>query len=644
MRWTQARFQIVGLAVVVLVAGGCDALTGDDKSISLTFEDDAVTLGQGSADSVLITVNRSNYNDPVTLSIEGTLPPGVTASFTVNPIPTSLTTTHLRFVATGSAAPASGTVTVRATGNGIDAQTQQVDFDVVVTGSYTLGTLYSTVTAAQGGGADATILLTRSGGNAGNVSLTLSGAPAGVTPTFTQSPTVERGLTLSLAVAASVAPGTYSLTIGSSSPGITPDQSTPLTLVVTAPPTTTSVSLPFCSGSNLPIWFAHLNEGFPWQRVTPTGSAFTFAASDRVGIAYVLQGGNEFQMNVFYATRSELLGLTDRDCDGNKTLTGTVAGLTAGQSAIVVLGANGTTTTTTNYTLQGVASRPLDLIATRGTVDDFTGYVVPDRMIIRRSQDLTGTIPALDFTTAEAFATEPVTLTVSGFTSGFALEFNNTLWSATASYGALHSGVATGGSSTLHTVPAAQLAAGDLHELFIDAFQSNFQNGHALVSYFAGTGNRTETLGPLLSVPAVTMPATSPYVRMRGQLPSQVEYPSAVRFVFLQGLTGSRKLILLVTTAAYLGGTPTTWDLLVPDLGTVAGFNTAWMFTTGQSTPFSAEGYAARGDLLFGALPTIGETIKFGYRISQTSTAWRVPGVAARRDRRSPLATQYFSR
>jgi hypothetical protein len=642
MRWTQARSRIVGLVVVAFVAGGCDALTGNDKSIALTFDDVAVTVGQGSMDSVLITITRSNYDDPITLAVEGTLPPGVTASFTVNPIPTGLTTTHLRFVATGSAAPASGTVTVRATGNGIAAQTREVDFDVVVTGSYTLGTLYSTVTAAQGGGADATILLTRSGGNAGNVSLTVSGAPAGVTPTFTQSPSSARGLTLSLAVAASVAPGSYSLTVGSSSPGITPDQSTPLTLVVTAPPTTTSVSLPFCSG-NLPIWFAHVNEGFPWQRVTPTGSAFNFAASDRVGIAYVLQSGNEFQINVFYASRSELLGLTDRDCDGTKSLTGTVAGLTAGQSAIVVLGANGTSTTTTSYSLQDVAARPLDLIATRGTIDQ-VGYIVPDRMIVRRSQDLTGTIPALDFTAAEAFATVPVTLTVSGFTSGFGLEFNNNLWSATASYGAVHSGVATGGTATMHTVPGAQLVAGDLHELFIDAFQSNFQVGHSLVSYFAGTGDRTETLAPLLSIPAVTMPATSPYVRLRGQLPSQAEYPSAVRFVFLQGLTGSRKLILLVTTAAYLSGTPATWDLLMPDLNAVAGFNTAWAFTTDQATPFSAEGYSARGDLLFGALPALNETIKIGYRVSQTTTAWRMPLVDARRERRSPLLSQYFSR
>src|SRR5687768_7460096 len=103
MGCTVARLRTVVLAIVALGAAGCDALTGDDKSISLSFDDLAVIVGQGARDSVTITITRSNFNDPITLSVEGTLPQGVTTSFTVNPIPTGLTTSHLRFIASGSA-------------------------------------------------------------------------------------------------------------------------------------------------------------------------------------------------------------------------------------------------------------------------------------------------------------------------------------------------------------------------------------------------------------------------------------------------------------------------------------------------------------------------------------------------------------
>lgn len=640
MRGTALRHRIV-VTLFGCVLTGCDSLTGNkDKSIAFAVDDPAVAVAQGQRDSVTITLTRTNFDQPVTFSVEGTLPTGVTATFSVNPLQGAATTTKLRVLAAPSATPGVASVTIRATGEGVADKGQPVDVTVSVSGSYTLGVLNPSVTVAQGGGGDATVLLARSGGNASAVSLVVSGAPAGITATVA-SPTSERGATLIISATSGVAPGTYPITITSSAAGITPDQTTQLSIVVAQPSSTTTISIPFCAGG-VPMWFAFQNEGFAWQRVTASGTTFTFAATQKVGIAYTRQLGGEFETAVFFATRAELAGFTDRDCDGTKTLTGTVVGMTAGQSAQVVMGANSATTTSGNYTLQGVAARPLDLVATRGTRS--SGFLTPDRIVVRRSLDLTSTIPELDFTATESFGPVASTLAVSGFTTGFAIEFQNNLWTATSTYGVVQSGQAPGGGATLSSVPGAQLIAGDMHELLVDAFQSDFQVGHSSVSYFTTPGDRTETLGPLLTVPSVTMPSTSPYARLRGQLASQAEYGTAVQFVCFQGPTGSRRIILLVGTAAYYGARPATWDVVLPDFSSTPGFLTEWMPVTGQNLPYYAQAFAARGDVLFGAIPAPGETIKLAYRASSSSTLLRTAGSEEPRARRALRLNQYLRR
>jgi hypothetical protein len=390
----------------------------------------------------------------------------------------------------------------------------------------------------------------------------------------------------------------------------------------------------------MPAWFAYQNEGFAWQRVTATGNTFNFSATSKVAVAYTFVDGDDTQMNIFLATRNELSGITDRDCDGTKTLAGTVTGLTAGQSAYVVMGANGTTTTTANYTLQGVAERPLDLVATRGII---SGTLVPDKMIVLRSQALTSTIPALDFTAAESFAPVSTTLSVTGFNTGDAIDFVNNFWSATSTFGTVHAAQATGGSSTLFSVPAAQQISGDTHELLVDSYQPNGPTGTSIVTYFQTPTDRTEVLGPVVSEPEVAVLTSTPHARLRGQLASQAEYPSASRFVFFQGTTSVR-VVLLVGTADYFGATPGTWDLVVPDFTGTTGFSSTWMLTAGQTTPFHATAYAARGDLLFGALPVPGESIKFAYWVSSTSAQLRERRAPGMRARRAPLITQYLRR
>ena len=646
MRSTAASVRTAVVALLLLVAG-CGLFGGEDeKTFTLQLDASTVNVPQGSRDSVIVTLVRSGFDGPVELSIEGSLPSGVSVTYVPRTIPAGSTTSRVRFIATGAANPGTFTVTLRATGEGVPDKAVEIEGAVTLTGTFTLGTL-APLTVAQGGGGDATILLNRSGGNASSVDLSVSGLPSGMTATFAQTPSTDRAATLVVAAAAGVPTGDHTLTVTGAAAGITTNPTTTLMVNVIAAPATAVVSIPFCS-TQIPTWFAYQNQGFPWQRVTPTGNAFNFAATDRVAIAMVFQAGSSAETNVMFFTRTELLRMNQRDdCAGPKTLTGTATGLTAGQSAIVALGAADfgiASATSGNYTMNGVASRPLDLVASRGVISS-EGYFTADKLIVRRALDLTSTIPALDFASGEAFNPVTSNLTVTGFVSGNVILYRNNFWTTTNTYGILGVTEVPGGATTFLSMPGAQLGAGDKHELIIDSGTGVQQQvGHSSVVYFTTPGDRTETLGPLLSSPNVSIAASTPYARLRGQLPSQPEYGTAVRFVFFQAVTGGEKYLVLWGSAGHFGGLPTTWDIITPDLSGVTGFQSQWMPAMGQSTPFSAEAFTGSYEVLFFANPAAGESFKVGYRVIQTfSTLLRAESTGLRPRRPTQLG-QYLRR
>jgi hypothetical protein len=619
--------------IVIIVAGflGCDSSTANkEQRITLLVESEAVTLSQGQSDALLITIERTNFDQPVTLAVQGGLPQGVTATFANNPLPTGTSSTTLTLAAAGNAALGVAALTVRATGEGITEQSLPLQVTVTVTGTYTLGLLNSAVTIAQGGGGSATVLLTRSGGNAGDVSLSASGLPAGVSATFAQSTTTDRAASLTVVATANAVAGTYPITIGSSSPGLTPDQSTSLSVVVIPPPSTASVTVPFCS-TDVPVWFAFQNEGYAWQQATATGNNFTFSATERLGIAFVFATGQQSEASIYYVTRAEIEAFDDRDCAGPKTLTGTVAGLSTGESALVVMGASSDlpSASALAYSLEGVAARPLDLVATRGIVIN-DAYLTPDRIVVRRGVDLaTGSsIPPIDFTAAEAFAPAQTTLTVSGAGVGEDVILQNVLLTATSTYGTMHVASPSGTTATLRSAPAAQMIATDLHEFFLDASASNGLAGRAYVDYTGAPVDRTVTLGPALSTPTMTVVSTTPYVRVRAAMTAQADYSTVARFTLLQGTFAARKFVVPIVTAAYLGALPTTWEVVVPDFTGTPGFNPAWMLVASENTPYVAEAFSGRNTLLFGGVAVGGDAYRLAYHQSSVATAARIRGSA----------------
>lgn len=612
--------RFIAALVILNAAAACDS-GNKEPGISLTPSATSATIGQGKSSVIVVTINRKNFDGTVSFAAQGA-PEGVTVSASPNGLTPSQGSTTITIAVSGAAAPGTSVIAVKATGAGIAGQVVNIDLTVTVTGGFSLSTLSPSVTMAQGGGGTATVLIPRTGGNAGNVSVAVTGLPVGVTGSFGSSPTTSTSSLLTLSATAGTAPGTYSATVTATSAGL-PNQTTPISIVVVAPPSTASVSIPFCS-NDMPLWFAYQNEGYNWQQVTPTGSSFNFAATQRLSVGYVFVGGGDTQINVFSVTRAEFSASTDRDCAGSRSHTGSIAGAATGQSARIVMGTAraAPTAATPTFTLSGVPARPLDLVATLGV--STTSTLTPDRIIIRRSLDLaTGSaIPALDFASAESFAPASSTLTIQGLLAQDVMELQQTFWTTTATFGSIQSAAPTAASATLYGVPSAQQVAGDLHELYIDASQSTSASFHGRtnVEYYTAPADRTAQLGPSMNVPSITTVAVNPYARMRGVLSAQSQYGAFAEFAYLQDISTGSRIVLVGTSSGYLGATPATWDVTIPDLSGAAGFLTSWMLEPNQSTVYFVEGFGGRTELLFGAQPMLGDIARLGYRAALTST------------------------
>jgi hypothetical protein len=634
----------IALAVSVAI-WGCDSSTGSDKRIDLTLSTNALAMAQGATQPITVTIQRTNFELPVALSIQGTLPPGITATFASSNLPAGATTTQLTIAVAGNAAPTqSASFTVRAAGEGVAERTQDVTLSVTITGTYTLGLLEPELTVAQGGGGNATVLVTRAGGNAGDVALAVGTLPAGVTATFPQATTTTGAGSLIVAAGAGVAPGTYPITITSSSPGHTPDQTTTLSLVVVSPPATASVTMPFCPGA-LPEWFAYRNEGYAWQELTPSGGGFTFTATQRVAVAFTFVGSGGSSFNLYQVDRSELAFFNAATCSGTRDYSGVASGMTSGQSALVYLGSSFAIADAAqpSFSLEDAPDGALDLVATRGIITSAQTFPSPDRVIVRRGLDLpTGaTIPDLNFAAAESFPPTAATATITGAPDGSTLVLLSSFLTPTA-IALLQVTESATTPISLFFVPADKMQPGDLHEVYVDATEATGSIGQGQVDYVAAVGDRSIALGPALAAATVTMHGSGEYSRPRATFASQSEYATVALARFVQATLGASVFVTLVASDAYHGGAPTTWDLAVPDFTGTAGFNAAWMLRPGVSTQYLTQAMGGSNALIFGAAPVDGDSYRFAFRQSTVTTSARLRGreVVSRR----PPRAQYFRR
>jgi uncharacterized membrane protein len=114
--------------------------------------------------------------------------------------------------------------------------------------------------------------VSRSGGYSGAVTFSISGQPAGVTAAFNPaSVSGTAGSVLTLAAAATTAPGTYSLSVTGSGTGVS-NASATLTLTVSAAPPSQSIGL-LVRADNNQVWVVQ-GQSKTWEVIVTRNGGF----------------------------------------------------------------------------------------------------------------------------------------------------------------------------------------------------------------------------------------------------------------------------------------------------------------------------------------------------------------------------------
>jgi hypothetical protein len=355
------------------------------------------------------------------------------------------------------------------------------------------------------------------------------------------------------------------------------------------PDGTTAIAIDFCA-TEPALWFAYQNEGAEWTRVVPDADGTVrFDATEKVGIAYVRNRQNSLgdvqtsvMTSVLWTTAAQLEALNDVACVsavGSRTAVVSIAG--APNHTTVTASAHRRTFAMNNGANPGTITRlpnsgALDFMA---TLDGPDGE--PASVIIQRDLSFAdgAAIPTFDFGSADAVALTRSNYTVTrpGGGSGLARVF---FWTKSAP-GMLPSiAVLANGSgvsaTTFPSVPLSLTQPGDLHELQVGA-GSPTSNQFA-VTFFRGGSDKALSIGPALDLPVFEQVPNGSSPRFRVRLASQAEYGGMVHYVANQSIDA----FTVTATADHFAGTPTEWDLIMPDFTGLPGWSAEWNLQPGQ--------------------------------------------------------------
>jgi len=387
----------------------------------------------------------------------------------------------------------------------------------------------------------------------------------------------------------------------------------------TEPEVPVDLVLDFCA-NEIPVWFAYRNTGGDWTVLAPDADGtFRFTATNDVALAFVRQNAGDVTTEIVYAANWELERISGLACleeSGTKTVYGTIAGAPSGTLAHVTMNFSSTPSldwTQPSFALSQLATRPLDLVATRTTT--FQSSELADRVIIRRSQTYVsgGTMPTLDFTGNEAFDPASFAVTTSGVLSGdFGYIENRFFSQLETSHPLSYVSNIANGNVGLRAVPASQLATGDYHDLYGIAITADGST-RGMEVWFLAPANRALFLGPPLVTPSVTAVSTTPYLRLRAQLARQLDYDRALVVTWLQQSQLTARRVAITVTAGY--DESGQWDATIPDLAAVPGWQNDWGLAGASMPEWSIFAYGGRADLLFGARPVDFEFLRFAGRL-----------------------------
>ena len=617
---TGVQAQSTSIAVTVAAPPG----------ITLTSSAATASGAAGGSATVGVTLARQgNYTGDVTLAVQG-MPSGVTAAFAPAVLTGGTLSATLTLTIGAAVAPGTYALTLAATGPGSVSAQAPLTLAVTAAQGYTLSA--TSVSLAQGGTGTSTVTVTRTGGFSGTVNLAVSGLPSGVTATVNPAAVTGTSATITFTATSGAATGAFSATVTGTATGLT---NVTATVAGTVTPGggsgTGNVNWRFCDPTELPLFFAfRAGTSGAWTRVLPSANnTYSFSLGGPGSVVFVLPTtngvANTFQYNF---TAAEMEGTAEFECTrnpANKTLTGTVAGLSGTQSAQISVGGTSASITSpaTAFTINNVATGTTDLLAFRSqqTVgSNFIPTIVPDRAILRRSVDYAAgsAIPVLDFNGSEAFTPASATYTLAGAGGGEItqiLSFLNTANGTSAGFlfGAL---LNTSGTATLYGVPTSRLVSGDFHFAIGLSVAQDGSNQRGVYQYNRELSNRTLTLGPQLTTPTVSTLGTAPYARLRSAGSWQAEYADGLGVTFSQGTnaTNTRSWTIAQSRGFTTG---TAYQLEIPDLSGTTGWNNTWGLVGGLQTTVSTS--ANGGTVLATISPSEGAAFRQAARTTQVT-------------------------
>ncbi len=591
--------------------GDGNSNTGTEPTPAFTMQasPSSLTVQQGAAGTVTISVNRSGgFAGGVAVSVQG-LPQGVTAS-ALN-VAGGSNSGDVTLTVGPQAATGTATLTFRGTGSGVTERTAQVTLTVQAapTPDFGVSLAPGALSVQAGSSGEVAVSLSRSGGFTGAVALSATGLPSGVSATFAPSAPSGAGgnaSTLTLQAGSGAAAGTVQVEVVGTADGVGTRSAT-LNLTVTAapPPSGQEVSLVFCGVSGIPVWVAYRDGTGPWTRATGTEDRYTVQISeDRGSVAWVVPEADDgFAIHVLHATRAELQGHGAERCPAGagagKSLTGSVAGLEPFpviESGFVSMGGvfaePAPTSFTPAFSLTGVPNEPVDLLATAVTISPTTGSATPRKVILRRGLNPApgSALPLLDFGSGEAF--DPVTrsLTVTGLGPDQVMA-NSLFWSVGHAQNLTGFAMGAGATQPWYGIPQARTQNGDLHMVSATA-AANFTTPHlptrTTVRLMAQATDVTLPLGPALSSVTAAPEAGPGYRRARFTFAAQPEYD---RFWFVslqQGAAPARRTEIQMTRG-YRGSGTGTVEMDVPDFSGVDGWNSLWGLREGVTIVWNVD-------------------------------------------------------
>ncbi|MBC7840837.1 MAG: hypothetical protein H7099_00900 [Gemmatimonadaceae bacterium] len=624
---------LIALATPIITAcGGSDSTPTPPAvagTLAVVVTPAAVSVVPGASGASAATITRGgSFTGDVALSSEGA-PAGVTVSFGSPTLGAGVTSSTVSVaVAASYTSTVPVAIAIKAAGTGVTTAAATLTLTVTAAAIPTLAVSVAPapVAVVSGASGSTTAMIVRGGGFAGVVTLASTVVQGGITVALTPPtiPADSTTRTIGIAVAGSVPAGSYPISISATGTGVAASPAV-FNVTVTAPVVGSSVTLSYCA-ADAPIWVAYQDGSGPWTRVSATGTnSYTFSiSSGKAGIATVDTVGTGYDLNVTYATTAEMNGfgttLALGAC-GTKTVNGSVANVSNAQFANITLGYSSKFVlpiASSAFTLTDVASGPQDLFAARLTAA--TQRV--DKIILRRGIDIAngGSLAVLDFNAAEAFAPATANVTISGLgadTAVVATLFNGLRGSTFGILGTFADYVGSSGAVPFDAVPAAQLASGELQQLYAiaDAAGSSTSTRFSGV-YFRAPTNQAIAFGPELAAPTVTRDASGAYSRTRVVLGAQAEYNRFLTASYSQ--SSANRAASVTATQNYLGSS--TWDLTLPNLSGVTGWTNTWGLLNGTGIDWNV---SASG----GALHQLDSSIADGtvFRTAQRSSASPLP-------------------